>query len=69
MVDKLDEAFYSMLIASERVDGWLRVLRTHKQGPPHIRVRQALKELVEALQSESYAEEVRPSCVWQKVAE
>ncbi len=52
-----EDDFISLLIASERVQGWLDVIRDGHGNP--VRLRQAVKELGEALRQEAYAEEVR----------
>lgn len=53
-----EDDFIALLIASERVQGWLDVIRA---GGPPVRLRQTVKELGQALQLEAYAEEVRSS--------
>ena len=59
-----DEAnFITILIASERVGQWLDTLRAHRAGGASLpRAKNALKELVAALQTEAYAEEVCTPC-------
>ena len=56
---EVEEEMFGLLVASERVAAWLDVLRSHRAGAPPPRVRQALRDLVMAVEgSEAYAEEV-----------
>lgn len=56
---EVEEEMFGLLVASERVAGWLDVLRSHRAGAPPPRVRQALRDLVAAVEgSEAYTEEV-----------
>lgn len=71
MADEGD--FITLLVASERVGAWCDVLRLYlAQGGSLPRVKQTVRDLKAALDSEAYAEEVGGSqglqlgCVWLK---
>ncbi len=62
---QLEEHFLAAVVASERVERWLDALRAFKRArgcggaAPLVRAKQALRELVAALDSEAYVAEVR----------
>lgn len=63
MADEGD--FITLLVASERVGAWCDVLRLYlAQGGSQQRVKQAVRDLKEALASEAYAEEVGDRTIW-----
>lgn len=60
---QLEENFMEAIVASERVERWLDAVRAFKRAGGGtvslMRARQAMREMVAALDSEAYVDEVR----------
>lgn len=62
---QLEERFIAAVVASERVERWLEAVRAFKRAgggggaAPLVRAKHAVRELVAAMDSEAYVEEVR----------
>lgn len=62
-MDELDDQFLTLVISSARIEQWLATLRAFKAGGASLlRARIALREMVDALASEAYADEVGAGC-------
>lgn len=69
-MEQNEEEMLSLLIASERVGAWLDTIRGFRVHGSIPRCKQAIRDLLHAMECESYAEEVRTrlpcllSCAW-----